>query len=162
MRRCPMFARFAIGTAVAITLLASTAMANGPLQVTSSIMAEQKRAAADGTTRVTLVPARKVVPGDRVVFSLAYRNTGTQALGNVVIDNPVPKGIVYRAPAAGSPAPEVSVDGKSYGALAALRVKASGGALRSAEPDDVSHVRWTLATLPAGAQGKLSFQAVLK
>lgn len=139
------------------------AAAEGPLVVESSILAEQKHTAADGTTKVSLAPAARVVPGDKVVFVLAYRNIGNQPIGNIVLSNPVPQGIAYRAPAAGSPAPEVSVDGSTFGSLPALRVATAEGGQRAATAADVTHVRWRLGTpLPAGAKGQLSFQAVLK
>ncbi|MEH3103754.1 MAG: hypothetical protein PGN12_07585 [Sphingomonas phyllosphaerae] len=137
-----------------VVLATSPAMAAGPLQVTSQVMVEAKQRAADGTTKIALVPAHRVVPGDRVVFTLAYRNTGAQPLADLVFDNPVPKGVAYRAPVPNSPAPELSVDGHRYGTLAQL------GAV---EPDAVTHVRWRLARpLAPGASGTFAFQAVLK
>lgn len=136
--------------------------AAGPLVITSKVLVEGRAKAADGTTRITLDPARKVVPGDRVVFVLGYRNTGAQAIDNIVLNNPVPAGLAYRAPAQGSPAPDLSVDGKTYGTLAELRVKTATG-LRPAGADDVTHVRWRLSRpLTAGGQGEFAFQAVLK
>jgi uncharacterized repeat protein (TIGR01451 family) len=135
-------------------LAAAPAIAAGPLQVTSQVMVEAKQRAADGTTRIALVPARRVVPGDRVVFTLAYRNTGSQPLADLVFDNPVPSGVVYRASAANSPAPELSVDGRRYGTPAQLG---------TIDPADVTHVRWRLARpLAPGASGTFAFQAVLK
>jgi hypothetical protein len=102
------------------------------------------------------------VPGDRLVVTLAYRNTGGQPLSDLVLANPVPRGLAYRAPAPGSAEPEVSVDGRSFGPLASLRVATAAGS-RAATPDDVTHVRWRLARpLTAGAQGQFAFQAVLK
>lgn len=139
------------------------ARAAGPLEVVSTVLVESKVRAGDGTTRVALTPAKRVVPGDRVVLTLAYRNTGTQPLSNIAFDNPVPAGLAYRSPAPGSAAPEVSVDGRTYGALATLRVPAAGGGWRAASPDDVTHVRWRLdRPLSAGAKGQFAFQAVLK
>lgn len=145
--------------AAAAMAIAAPALAapGGPLQVASKILVEQRSTAADGTVRVTLAPAKRVVPGDRVVFALAYRNTGTKPIADVVFDNPVPAQIAYRAPAQGSPAPELSVDGKTYGPLASLRVGD-----RAATTADVKHVRWRLRTpIAPGAQGQLAFQAVL-
>ncbi|MFK3890433.1 hypothetical protein [Sphingomonas sp. NPDC079357] len=139
---------------LAATALAAPALATGPLQVTSQVMVEAKQRAADGSTRITLVPAARVVPGDRVVFTLAYRNTGAQPLADLVFDNPVPQGVAYRAPAPHSPVPELSVDGRHYGTLAQLG---------DAGPDAVTHVRWRLARpLAPGASGTFAFQAVLK
>ncbi|KQT31316.1 hypothetical protein ASG29_15260 [Sphingomonas sp. Leaf412] len=143
---------------VAALALPALAQAGGPLQVVSQVLVGARSRAADGTTRVALVPARRVVPGDRVTFVLAYRNTGAQPVANVAFDNPVPAGLAYRAPAAGTPAPDVSVDGRTFAALPALRVGA-----RAATVDDVRHVRWRLdRPIPAGASGKLAFQAVLR
>lgn len=150
----------AIATAIAGPVLAE---AQGPLQVASKIFLEQRSTAADGTVKVALTPAKRAVPGDHVVFVLAYRNTGKQALDNIVFNNPVPAGITYRAPAQGSATPELSTDGKTFGALANLRVAVTGGGTRAAAPADVTHVRWRLSSpLPAGGQGQFAFQAVLK
>ncbi len=143
-----------LGAALAAVPASVAAAPAGPLQVTSQVMVEARQRAADGTTRIALVPAHRVVPGDRVVFTLAYRNTGTQPLADIVFDNPVPHGVAYRAPAPNSPAPELSVDGRRFGTLAQLG---------AAGPDDVTHVRWRLPRpLAPGAAGTFAFQAVLK
>lgn len=134
-----------------------------PLQVASKIFIEVNTQAADGTVRTDLMPARKAVPGDRVVFILAYRNVGNQPIQDIVFANPLPTGIVYRAPSQGSAAPELSVDGKTYGALGQLRVRDGQGGMRPAHADDVTHVRWQLAgALAPQAKGQFAFQAVLK
>lgn len=151
---------------IAVALAATAAIAPaaaGPLQMTSSIMVEGRTTAADGTTRVTLVKPGRVTPGDRVVFVLAYRNTGAQALSNVVLANPLPQGIAYRSANPGSPAPEVSVDGKTFGQIGDLRVRSLDGSTRAAAPSDVTSVRWRLTSpLAAGSSGQFAFQAVLK
>ncbi len=145
---------------VAATLLAAAAPAHaaGPLEVASDVRVEQRVGAPDGTTRVVLVSPKHVVPGDRIVFTLRYRNTGVQPLGDVVLANPVPRGIAYRAPVPGTPEPEVSVDGHSYGPLAGLRI-----GNRAALPDDVVAVRWRLARpLAPRATGTFAFQGGVK
>ncbi|MBC3940671.1 DUF11 domain-containing protein [Sphingomonas albertensis] len=151
---------------IAAVLAATAAVASaaaGPLQVTSSILVESRTAAADGTTRIALVKPSKVTPGDKVIFVLRYRNTGAQPLANVVLDNPLPRQIAYRSANPGSPAPDVSVDGKTFGSLATLRVRSLDGSTRAAGPNDVTSVRWRLASpLAAGSQGQFAFQAVLK
>ncbi|KQN08281.1 DUF11 domain-containing protein [Sphingomonas aurantiaca] len=151
---------------IAAVLAATAAVASaaaGPLQVTSSILVEARAAAADGTTRIALVKPSKVTPGDKVIFVVSYRNTGTQPLGNVVLDNPLPRQVAYRSANPGSPAPDVSVDGKTFGSLETLRVRSLDGSTRAASPNDVTSVRWRLASpLAAGSQGQFAFQAVLK
>ncbi|MEG3084148.1 hypothetical protein U1707_10890 [Sphingomonas sp. PB2P12] len=149
--------------AILMASAASVSAAAGPLQVTSSIMVESRSAAADGTTRITLVKPSKVTPGDKVIFVLSYRNTGKQPLANVVLANPLPTAISYRSANPGSPAPDVSVDGTNFGALDTLRVRSRDGSTRPASPNDVTSVRWRIASpLAAGSQGQFAFQAVLK
>ncbi|MDP1027358.1 hypothetical protein Q5H91_09045 [Sphingomonas sp. KR1UV-12] len=162
-----MFPSFLSSAAVSVSalglLMVAPAIAAGPLEVTAHILVEAKQRATDGTTRVALVPATRVVPGDRVVFQLAYRNTGRQPLADIVLDNPVPAAIAYRAPAEGSAAPELTVDGRRWGPLATLDVALPGGGTRAATAADVTRVRWRLgAPLAPGAAGRLAFQAVLK
>ncbi len=151
---------------IAAALLATAAIAPaaaGPLQVTSNVFVESRSAAADGTTRIALVKPSRITPGDKVIFVLAYRNTGAQPLANVVLANPLPREISYRSASPGSPAPDVSVDGKTFGSLDSLRVRSLDGSMRAASPNDVTSVRWRLASpIPAGAQGQFAFQAVLK
>ena len=152
-----------MNSAVLMATAAVAPAAAGPLQVTSSILVESRSAGADGTTRVALVKPSRITPGDKVIFVLAYRNTGAQPLANVVLANPLPRQISYRSASPGSPAPDVSVDGKTFGSLDSLRVRSLDGSMRAASPNDVTSVRWRLASpIPAGAQGQFAFQAVLK
>lgn len=158
-----MIPRPLIAVAIASTLAAPAFAAAGPLVVTSKVLVERRTAAPDGTTRVALAKPTRVVPGDRVVFVLDYRNTGRQPIADIVLANPLPPAIAYRAPRAGSPAPELSVDGRTFGPLASLMVPMPGGGARPARTDDVVAVRWRLSTpLAAGGQGELAFQAALK
>ncbi|WP_174286547.1 DUF11 domain-containing protein [Sphingomonas bacterium] len=146
---------------VAVTMPAIAAA--GPLQVTSSVMVEHRAAAADGTTHVALAKATKVAPGDRVIFVTTYTNTGKQPIADLVLADPIPASIAYRAPNPGSPAPEVSVDGRTYGTLATLRVALPAGGARAATADDVTAVRWRLSdALAPGAHGERAFRAILK
>lgn len=160
---------FAAACAAAVSLaavslaIAAPAIAAGPLTMTTRMMVEKRVAAPDGSTRTTLVPAARAVPGDRITVVLAYRNTGSAPIANLVLANPVPRNIAYRSPAAASPAPELSVDGKTFGSLADLSVKGTDGTLRPAGAGDVTHVRWRLSSpIAAGQGGELAFQAVLK
>lgn len=134
-----------------------------PLRLETQILTEARRPAGDGTTQIALVVPSRVVPGDRMVVQVTYRNAGAQPLGGLVIANPVPRGLVYRAPTAASAAPELSVDGDHYGSLESLCVALPAGGTRPARGDDVRHVRWRVpGTLPAGAGGRFAFQAVVK
>lgn len=161
--------RVRLSAHVAIAALAiaaaapAVAAAAGPLTIASRMMVERRTTAADGSTRATLVPAVRVMPGDRITVVLAYRNTGTAPIRDLVLANPVPRNVVFRRAAATPAAPEVSVDGRTFGDLATLRVAMPDGTLRPAVADDVTHVRWRLPSpVTAGQAGELAFQAVLK
>jgi len=149
--------------AIGLTGSAALAAVPVPLEVTSQMLVERRVAATDGTTRVDLVAPGRVTPGDRVQFRIRYRNAGRQPLSDVVLANPVPSGLAYRGAGTGSPMPELSVDGRTFGPLAALRVTGGNRAQRPATLDDVVSVRWRLASpVAVGAQGQLTFQAVLR
>ncbi len=152
-----------VATLVALVGAVSPALAAGPLSMTTRMMVEKRVAATDGSTRMTLVPATKAVPGDRITVVVGYRNTGAVPIGNLVLANPIPSNVAYRAAAAGSTAPDVSIDGKTFGALGDLRVRTPDGATRPATAGDVTHVRWRLSSpVTAGQGGEFAFQAVLK
>lgn len=155
-----------IACALPLALLAAPAGAQpptGPLTVTSRMLVEHRRAAADGTVRVDTVDATRAVPGDRLIVTLAYRNTGRDPIANVVLANPVARQLAYRGPAPGSPAPELSIDGRHFAPLATLQAAAADGGHRPAGVDDVVAVRWRLpAPVAPGAGGTLGFVAVLK
>ena len=114
-----------------------------------------------GVEKTVLVTPKIVVPGNRLLFSTSYRNESAAPVQNFVVTNPVPAGIAVAAPDAASLT--VSVDGgKTWGKLAALSVKDAKGVARSAQAGDVTHVRWTLATIAPGAGGAVAYHAIVK
>jgi len=145
-------------TLLLAALTAAAPAAASSVEIRTSVLAETRVPAADGTTRVELKPAARVTPGDRIVFRVEYRNTGAQPANGLVIANPVPAAMLYAGPAEGSPAPELSVDGRTFGPLAALKV-----GTRPAVAADVRVVRWHLTQpLAAGSHGQVAFRAVIK
>ncbi|MEG3174609.1 hypothetical protein U1872_00085 [Sphingomonas sp. RB3P16] len=155
-----MFSRLLVG---AVALTAAVPAFAAPVEITARVLLEQRQAAADGTTRTVLMPAAKIIPGDRIVYRIEYRNTGSVAASGVVVANPIPAQLQYAGPAEGSPAPEVSTDGSAFGALGQLRVRSADGTLRPAALTDVRVVRWRLgAPVAGGSSGKLAFRAILK
>ena len=114
-----------------------------------------------GVEKTVLATPKVVVPGNRLLFSTSYRNESATPVQNFVVTNPVPAGIAVAAPDAASLT--VSVDGgKTWGKLAALTVKDAKGAARPAQAGDVTHVRWTLATIAPGAAGAVAYHAIVK
>lgn len=120
----------------------------------------EKTVIENGQSKTVLTEPKVVLPGDRLLFTTRYRNDGAAALQNFVVTNPVPTGV---AVAEGSAAAlEVSVDGKTWGRLAALTVPDGKGGRRAAMAGDVTHVRWTIPAIAAGASGAVQYRAVVR
>lgn len=150
-----LFALFALLVPVA-------AQAANDVALTSSVFVEKSVAQTDGRMRLVLEEPKVVVPGDRLVFVLVYKNLGTKPAADFVVTNPLPGAVAYQG--TGDAGTIVSIDGgKSWGTLAALKMRNTDGTARAAYPEDVTHVRWAMKTpIPVGAAGKLSFRGVVR
>ncbi len=142
-------------------LMAAPAAAN-PVALSNSVFVERVSTDANGNRKVVLEEPKVVTPGDRLVFVLNYRNASAKPAEKFVVTNPMPAAVQYAE--AGDGNAVVSVDGgKSWGALAVLRVPDSDGRQRPARAEDVTHIRWALsAPIPAGGSGKLMFRGIVK
>ena len=143
-------------------LASAPAFAADNVALTSAVYVERDLTDASGRPRVELHAPDVVTPGDRLVFILSYRNAGAQPANHFIVTNPLPQAVAY----AGTPdeSAAVSVDnGRNWGDLASLRIREDDGRWRSARPEDVTHIRWTLARpLRAGSSGKLSFRGIVR
>jgi uncharacterized repeat protein (TIGR01451 family) len=149
--------------AAGVMMTSSLAAQAAGVQLTNSVFKEVEKKTAAGKIETKLVPAGVVVPGDRMLFVMGYKNTGTKPAGNVIITNPVPSEVQYvRAQDGGEPV--VSVDGgKTFGNIASLIVKNPDGSSRAARASDVTHVRWQISrALTPGETGQVSFRGQLK
>jgi uncharacterized repeat protein (TIGR01451 family) len=148
--------------ALTALLVPITAHAADTVALSSTVFVEKTITDGDGKTKVTLHEPKIVTPGDRLIFILNYQNRGSTAANNFIVTNPLPSAVAYQGTADASA--EVSIDGgRLWGALSTLKVADGQGRWRSARPEDVTHVRWTMKQpIPAGAQGKLSFRGVVR
>ena len=150
------FASVAIFASVPATAFAApgAVVLKGDVKVETTVVEK-------GVEKTILATPKVVVPGNRLLFSTSYRNESASPVQNFVVTNPVPEGIAVAAPDAASLT--VSVDGgKTWGKLAALTIKDAKGVARPAQAADVTHVRWTLATIAPGAAGAVAYHAVVK
>jgi uncharacterized repeat protein (TIGR01451 family) len=152
-------------TAFAILALVApaAALAAGPeaVQLTSKISVEHVRKGADGQPHKVIEEAKRVVPGESLVFEFSYRNAGAKPATGFVITDPLPGNVAF---AGGETAGAVySVDhGKSWGALASLRVPTANGGSRAATSADVNAIRWAFPAIAPGGTGKVSFRGLVK
>lgn len=130
------------------------------VQLVSSAQVE-KHVVTNGRDEVVLRKPDNVLPGDRIVFETNYRNTGAVAATRFVVTNPLPSAVAWTGDS--STGASVSVDGgKTYGALGGLTVKGTDGRARAAAAADVTHIRWTLASIAPGAAGSVKYRGVVR
>lgn len=146
-----------------MTALSGSAWA---LTATQSIQKEVTTLNADGTTVVSYEPADLVAPGERIVYALEVANDDTQAATNLVLTMPVPEEIKYVEGSAvknGAIVTYSADNGQSFADRDTLIVLAENGVTRSANSEDITHIRWKITgSIEAGATDRLSFKGELK
>src|SRR5579859_7736758 len=124
----------AAAVALSLATFAAGQVPGGPLAI-RSIAEVESRSLVAGRAVVKLIPADRVVPGDRVIYTLEVRNTGATTLDAPVVTHPVPEHMRYVADSAVGPGAEVSysVDGgHSFGRPEDLKVLGVDGRPRPA------------------------------
>jgi uncharacterized repeat protein (TIGR01451 family) len=154
--------------AVLTLLLAPVAWAqapSAPLEIRAVAEVESK-AVERGREIVKLIPADRVVPGDRVLYTLEVRNSGEAALDAPVVVHPVPEHMRYVAGTAVGPGAEVtySVDGgHTFDRAENLKVPGPDGHPRPAVAADYTHIRWQLKnSLKPNSMAFVRFRALVK
>ena len=147
------------------TLAAAGEPTMGTIELRSEAEVEVSVTLDDGSQAIERMPASKVIPGDEVIFTLHYRNFGTEPAENVFITNPVPQHMELQGSAAIPSGLEItySVDGgRSFGSMPQLKMTDSAGGERPAAPSDCTHIRWTFhKALEPGATGSVAYTALL-
>lgn len=147
-------------TLIAISVLLAQLLGNAHADTTSApkpkggcieltTIAEQEKTvtAADGTVAKQYVPAARIVPGSEVVWTTTARNLCKKPAEKLVIDQPVPKHMVFVADSAigGGTQITLSTDGHDFKAPKDLTVRSADGTTRQAGAADVRVVRWVLS-----------------
>ena len=152
-------------TGFALLLLALTAAAQSHLDVQTTVQKEVVIENAAGEEEKRLVQADRVVPGEKVIYTITFTNVSDESADSVVITNPIAKDLVYVDESATGEEMDIQFsadDGKTFAAAADLTVAENGGT-RPAKAEDFTHVRWVMRTdLAAGAQGTARFAAILE
>lgn len=142
--------------AAALTMSAPAFAQEGRVELQTSIQIVQATAEGD-----VLAPATTVVPGDRLEFHVSYRNQTGATVTDFVVVNPVPGNVVVTSQSASQI--EVSIDGgEVWGPLSAFAVTDAEGNRRPAVAEDVTHLRWIIASLAPEEEGAVTYQAVVE
>jgi hypothetical protein len=151
-----------IALALLITPVAAFAQKASTVTINSETLVVKQETDAKGQKVNKLYPAKRVVPGNVLVIKFSYNNTGTAAATgfavNTKLDPSVEMTDIREKWAI------VSVDGgKSYGALATLKIKNPDGSFRGATTKDVTNIRWTLAQpLAGGTTGDVMYYGIVR
>lgn len=152
--------------ALFLTSFVATAQEAGAIQIRTSADVEIIETDASGETVTRLEPASKVVPGDIVIYTVSFSNTGSEPADKVVITNPVPRYMEYVDGTAFGPGADISFSidgGRSWGTSEELVVTAADGTQRPALASDYTDIRWILRNeLQPGAQGFARFRTRLQ
>jgi uncharacterized repeat protein (TIGR01451 family) len=136
-----------------------------PLEI-KSIAEVESRSVQSGHAVVKLVPADRVAPGDRVIYTLEVRNTGAAPIALPVVSYAIPEHMRYLADSAVGPGAEVSysVDaGRSFESADTLKVQGPDGRLRPAVAADYTDIRWQLKnSLKPNSVAFVRFRALVK
>ena len=112
-----------------------------------------------GVSREERLAPDRVVPGDRLAFTTHFHNTSTEPAQDFVVTNPLPAAVML----AQNGDFDVSVDGgQTFAPLATLKVDDGASGLRAAVLADVTHIRWTVARIEPGAEGEITYFAVVR
>ncbi len=151
-------------TAIALTLLATTAMAQH-LDVQTTVHKQEVVVNDAGEEEKRLVEAEVVLPGETVFYTITFTNVSDEVADRVVITNPIAENLVYLDSSAFGAGMDIvfSVDGGETFAVPSELTVTEDGETREAKASDFTHVRWVMRNdLAAGAQGTARFAAVLE
>lgn len=152
---------FAAAT-LSFSAFASPAMAQDKaVTLSGDVMKEQVTLDDNGGDRTEMVKPDLVVPGDRLLFGTDYANDSAETVTDFVVTNPLPSAVRLAEDADADLIVSVD-DGESWGKLADLRIESNDGVSRDAAPIDVTHVRWTLASIAPGERGRLEYYAIVR
>jgi uncharacterized repeat protein (TIGR01451 family) len=153
----------------ALVLLAVPLAAWAQPKISVSLTAEKETVVTENGRQVRKkAPARDVLPGEEILYTLKYANTGSEAATAVVVSDPIPAGTSYIPGSASETGDLVfSIDqGKSYKKPALLTYEVTTGdgkvVKRVASPEEYTHIRWTIPSIPAGGEGSVVFKVKVK
>jgi uncharacterized repeat protein (TIGR01451 family) len=159
-------------TSLVIVLAATVGVAQAqptskPGSVELRNIAEKEVPAADanGKPVTRRVPAAKAAPGEEVIYTSSFKNTGSKPAGDIAVTNPIPANTTYVGGSAYGDNTTISFSadgGKSWGPANKLKVRGADGNERPAAVSEITHVRWTYrGELPVGKESSVGFRVTV-
>jgi uncharacterized repeat protein (TIGR01451 family) len=123
----------------------------------------------DGKATTTRVPVDNAQPGDIVVYTISYSNTGKGPVLDATITDPLPSGVRYIADTAEGKDAEIkfSVDNgqtwHAYPVMMTLKKPDGSMETKPAAADSYTHIKWTIKKPVApGQSGQVRFKVTVK
>lgn len=149
----------------AVAAFAAAPLTTQALTAAQTVQKEVTVVGADGTPQRVLESADKVVPGERIVYTLNYTNDEAEAASDIVLTMPIPKEVTFvegSADARNATVTYSADNGQSFGSRQSVMLLDGAGNVRAASAADLTHVRWTITNpVAAGTSGQLAFSADL-
>ncbi len=149
-----------------VSFTALWAQQQGIIELNAIAEMEKEVINANGEKVLVRVPVARAVPGDEVIYTIHYANTGQEPADNVIIIDPIPEHMHYSPGSAAGVGMAIvfSVDkGEAYELPEKLKVTGSDGNIRPARASDYTHIKWTRQkSLMPGEKGQVSFRARLE
>ena len=115
------------------------------------------------------MPAETAGPGQKLIFTLQYKNDGNEKATNVKVDNPIPDNTVYIVGSGIGKNSKMlfSIDGgKTYKQPSLLTYEETlpdgKKVKKQASPEQYTHVRWVISEVLPGNEGTVGFQVKMK
>lgn len=155
-------------TLAMVALTALPAWAKPKMEVTISASKEIVETVQNKKVKKE-VSAQSAQSGDTLTFTVRYKNIGNETATNAVINNPISAGMSYIDNSVTGAHADISFSidgGKSFKKPSFLtyEVKLPTGSMEkhTARPEEYTHIRWTIKSVPAGSGGELSYQVRVK
>ncbi len=146
-------------------VVSADAKNSSPIKLTTKSYKEVVKIDSSGKKKVILVDAKKVIPGDVVLYKNIIKNNSTTDAKDMVLNNTIPLHTIYvlnSATCEGDCKILFSVDGgKHFARPKELKVKGNG-VERVATANDYTNVRWILSKLDTNRETSVSFKTKLK
>jgi uncharacterized repeat protein (TIGR01451 family) len=146
----------------------ATAIEQKPKLVLKTKVEKESNILKDGKVVEVKSAATNFKRGDRLIYTVTYKNEGTALAKNAIIVDPIPEGTLYLDSAAGKDTDiQFSIDGGNSFQKAPVKyivAKADGTKeSRVATPDMYSHVKWVVTkAIPPGDTGDVNFAVKVK
>lgn len=153
-----------------ILLMLIPAAAIAKPEITVNMTAEKEVVEmVEGKSTRKVIEAKSADPGEKLIFTLQYKNQGDEKATNVKVDNPIPKDTVYVVGSGIGKNSKMlfSIDGgKTYKLPSLLTYEETlpdgRKVKKQASPEQYTHVRWIIDEILPGREGKVRYQVRVK